>query len=187
MAVTKLTKKEKQTKLKDEEKISILNTLQFLDEIVVGKVLNRIVDVEQKISPEDYSNIVFSSSTLNGTTEEGKKEIEKMLDIRAKEIKKGINNFKMEYKLSLKNKNDNDNIGIFTVNKNISFVDDNKLVLSYELSTVNNDDNFKNIFDELRNEYKKLETFDLEKIVEYMRIGVLEMYNRATSLSGKPN
>ena len=73
MAVTKLTKKEKQTKLKDEEKISILNTLQFLDEIVVGKVLNRIVDVEQKISPEDYSKIVFSSSILNGTTEEGKK------------------------------------------------------------------------------------------------------------------
>ena len=110
-----------------------------------------------------------------------------MLDIRAKEIKKGINNFKMEYKLSLKKKNDNDNVGIFTVNKNISFVDDNKLVLSYELSTVNNDDNFKIIFDELRNEYKKLETFDLEKMVEYMRIGVLEMYNRATSLSGKPN
>lgn len=187
MAVVKLTRNEKQTKLKDEEKISILNTLQFLDEVIVGNVLNKIVDIEQKITPEDYSKISFSSSTLNGATEEGKKEIEKMLDARAKEIKNGINNFKMEYKLSLKNKNDDENIGIFTVNKDISFVDDDKLILSYDLSTVNNDDNFKIIFDELRNEYKKLETFDLEKIVEYMRVGILEMYNRAISLSGKPN
>ena len=186
MAVTKLTRKEKQTKLKDEEKISILNTLQFLDEVIVGNVLNKIVDVEQKISPEDYSKISFSSSTLNGATEEGKKEIEKMLDARAEEIKNGVNNFKMEYKLSLKNK-DNDNVGIFNVKKDISFVDNNKLMLSYDLSTVNNDDNFKIIFDELRNEYKKLETFDLEKIVEYMRVGILEMYNRATLLSSKPN
>lgn len=186
MAVTKLTRNEKQTKLKDEEKISILNTLQFLDEVIVGNVLNKIVDVEQKISPEDYSKISFSSSTLNGATEEGKKEIEKMLDARAKEVKSGINNFKMEYKLSLKN-NDNDNIGIFNVKKDISFVDNDKLMLSYDLSTVNNDDNFKIIFDELRNEYKKLETFDLEKIVEYMRVGILEMYNRATLLSSKPN
>lgn len=186
MAVTKLTRNEKQTKLKDEEKISILNTLQFLDEIIVGNVLNKIVDVEQKISPEDYSKISFSSSTLNGATEEGKKEIEKMLDARAKEVKNGINNFKMDYKLSLKN-NDNDNIGIFNVKKDISFVDNDKLMLSYDLSTVNNDDNFKIIFDELRNEYKKLEMFDLEKIVEYMRVGILEMYNRATLLSSKPN
>lgn len=186
MAVTKLTRNENKTKLKDEEKISILNTLQFLDEIIVGNVLNKIVDVEQKISPEDYSKISFSSSTLNGATEEGKKEIEKMLDARAKEVKSGINNFKMEYKLSLKN-NDNDNIGIFNVKKDISFVNDDKLMLSYDLSTVNNDDNFKIIFDELRNEYKKLETFDLEKIVEYMRVGILEMYNRATLLSSKPN
>lgn len=186
MAVTKLTRGEKQTKLKDEEKISILNTLQFLDEIIVGNVLNKIVDVEQKISPEDYSKISFSSSTLNGATEEGKKEIKKMLDARAKEVKNGINNFKMEYKLSLKN-NDNDNIGIFNVKKDISFVGNDKLMLSYDLSTVNNDDNFKIIFDELRNEYKKLETFDLEKIVEYMRVGILEMYNRATLLSSKPN
>ncbi len=186
MAVTKLTRNEKQTKLKDEDKISILNTLQFLDEIIVGNVLNKIVDVEQKISPEDYSKISFSSSTLNGATEEGKKEIEKMLDARAKDVKSGINNFKMEYKLSLKN-NDNDNIGIFNVKKDISFVDNDKLMLSYDLSTVNNDDNFKIIFDELRNEYKKLETFDLEKIVEYMRVGILEMYNRATLLSGKLN
>lgn len=186
MAVTKLTRNEKQTKLKDEEKISILNTLQFLDEIIVGNVLNKIVDVEQKISAEDYSKISFSSSTLNGATEEGKKEIEKMLDARAKEVKNGINNFKMDYKLSLKN-NDNDNIGIFNVKKDISFVDNDKLMLSYDLSTVNNDDNFKIIFDELRNEYKKLETFDLEKIVEYMRVGILEMYNRATLLSSKPN
>lgn len=186
MAVTKLTRKEKQTKLKDEDKISILNTLQFLDEVIVGNVLNKIVDVEQKISAEDYSKISFSSSTLNGATEEGKKEIEKILDARAKEVKNGINNFKMEYKLSLKN-NDNDNIGIFNVKKDISFVDNDKLMLSYDLSTVNNDDNFKIIFDELRNEYKKLETFDLEKIVEYMRVGILEMYNRATLLSSKPN
>lgn len=186
MAVTKLTRNENKTKLKDEEKISILNTLQFLDEIIVGNVLNKIVDVEQKISPEDYSKISFSSSTLNGATEEGKKEIEKMLDARAKEVKNGINNFKMDYKLSLKN-NDNDNIGIFNVKKDISFVDNDKLMLSYDLSTVNNDDNFKIIFDELRNEYKKLETFDLEKIVEYMRVGILEMYNRATLLSSKPN
>lgn len=186
MAVTKLTRNEKQTKLKDEDKISILNTLQFLDEIIVGNVLNKIVDVEQKISAEDYSKISFSSSTLNGATEEGKKEIEKMLDARAKEVKNGINNFKMDYKLSLKN-NDNDNIGIFNVKKDISFVDNDKLMLSYDLSTVNNDDNFKIIFDELRNEYKKLETFDLEKIVEYMRVGILEMYNRATLLSSKPN
>ena len=186
MAITKLTRKEKQTKLKDEDKISILNTLQFLDEVIVGNVLNKIVDVEQKISPEDYSKISFSSSTLNGATEEGKKEIEKMLDARAKEVKNGINNFKMEYKLSLKN-NDNDNIGIFNVKKDISFVGNDKLMLSYDLSTVNNDDNFKIIFDELRNEYKKLETFDLEKIVEYMRVGILEMYNRVTLLSGKPN
>ena len=186
MAVTKLTRKEKQTKLKDEDKISILNTLQFLDEVIVGNVLNKIVDVEQKISAEDYSKISFSSSTLNGATEEGKKEIEKMLDARAKEVKNGINNFKMDYKLSLKN-NDNDNIGIFNVKKDISFVDNDKLMLSYDLSTVNNDDNFKIIFDELRNEYKKLETFDLEKIVEYMRVGILEMYNRATLLSSKPN
>ena len=186
MAVTKLTRNEKQTKLKDEEKISILNTLQFLDEIIVGNVLNKIVDVEQKISAEDYSKISFSSSTLNGATEEGKKEIEKMLDARAKEVKNGINNFKMDYKLSLKN-NDNDNIGIFNVKKDISFVDNDKLMLSYDLSTVNNDDNFKIIFDELRNEYKKLETFDLEKIVEYMRVGILEMYNRVTLLSSKPN
>lgn len=186
MAVTKLTNKEKHTKLKYEEKISILNTLQFLDEIIVGNVLNKIVDVEQKISAEDYSKISFSSSTLNGATEEGKKEIENMLDARAKEVKNGINNFKMEYKLSLKN-NDNDNIGIFNVKKDISFVDNDKLMLSYDLSTVNNDDNFKIIFDELRNEYKKLETFDLEKIVEYMRVGILEMYNRAALLSGKPN
>ena len=186
MAVTKLTRKEKQTKLKDEDKISILNTLQFLDEVIVGNVLNKIVDVEQKISAEDYSKITFSSSTLNGATEEGKKEIEKMLDARAKEVKNGINNFKMDYKLSLKN-NDNDNIGIFNVKKDISFVDNDKLMLSYDLSTVNNDDNFKIIFDELRNEYKKLETFDLEKIVEYMRVGILEMYNRATLLSSKPN
>ena len=186
MAVTKLTRKEKQTKLKDEDKISILNTLQFLDEVIVGNVLNKIVDVEQKISAEDYSKISFSSSTLNGANEEGKKEIEKMLDARAKEVKSGINNFKMEYKLSLKN-NDNDNIGIFNVKKDISFVDNDKLMLSYDLSTVNNDDNFKIIFDELRNEYKKLETFDLEKIVEYMRVGILEMYNRVTLLSSKPN
>lgn len=186
MAVTKLTRNEKQTKLKDEEKISILNTLQFLDEVIVGNVLNKIVDVEQKISAEDYSKISFSSSTLNGATEEGKKEIEKMLDARAKEVKNGINNFKMEYKLSLKN-NDNDNIGIFNVKKDISFVGNDKLMLSYDLSTVNNDDNFKIIFDELRNEYKKLETFDLEKIVEYMRVGILEMYNRVTLLSSKPN
>ena len=186
MAVTKLTRKEKQTKLKDEDKISILNTLQFLDEVIVGNVLNKIVDVEQKISAEDYSKISFSSSTLNGATEEGKKEIEKILDARVKEVKNGINNFKMEYKLSLKN-NDNDNIGIFNVKKDISFVDNDKLMLSYDLSTVNNDDNFKIIFDELRNEYKKLETFDLEKIVEYMRVGILEMYNRATLLSSKPN
>lgn len=186
MAVTKLTRNENKTKLKDEEKISILNTLQFLDEVIVGNVLNKIVDVEQKISPEDYSKISFSSSTLNGATEEGKKEIEKMLDARAKEVKNGINNFKMDYKLSLKN-NDNDNIGIFNVKKDISFVDNDKLMLSYDLSTVNNDGNFKIIFDELRNEYKKLETFDLEKIVEYMRVGILEMYNRATLLSSKPN
>lgn len=186
MAVTKLTRKERQTKLKDEDKISILNTLQFLDEIIVGNVLNKIVDVEQKISSEDYSKISFSSSTLNGATEEGKKEIEKMLDARAKEVKSGINNFKMEYELSLKN-NDKDNVGIFNVKKDISFVDNDKLMLSYDLSTVNNDDNFKIIFDELRNEYKKLETFDLEKIVEYMRVGILEMYNRATLLSSKPN
>ena len=186
MAVTKLTSKEKRTKLKDEEKISILNTLQFLDEVIVGNVLNKIVAVEQKISAEDYSKISFSSSTLNGITEEGKKEIEKMLDARAKEVKNGVNNFKMEYKLSLKN-NDNDNIGIFNVKKDISFVDKDKLMLSYDLSTINNDDNFKIIFDELRNEYKKLETFDLEKIVEYMRVGILEMYNRATLLSSKPN
>ena len=186
MAITKLTRKEKQTKLKDEDKISILNTLQFLDEVIVGNVLNKIVDVEQKISAEDYSKISFSSSTLNGATEEGKKEIEKMLDARAEEIKNGVNNFKMEYKLSLKN-NDNDNIGIFNVKKDISFVGNDKLMLSYDLSTVNNDDNFKIIFDELRNEYKRLETFDLEKIVEYMRVGILEMYNRATLLSSKPN
>lgn len=186
MAITKLTRNENKTKLKDEEKISILNTLQFLDEVIVGNVLNKIVDVEQKISAEDYSKISFSSSTLNGATEEGKKEIEKMLDARAKEVKNGINNFKMEYKLSLKN-NDNDNIGIFNVKKDISFVDNDKLMLSYDLSTVNNDDNFKIIFDELRNEYKRLETFDLEKIVEYMRVGILEMYNRATLLSSKPN
>ena len=181
MAVTKLNKKDdknKDTKLNDEHKIAILNSLYFLDEIVVGIVFNRVTQEEKKISPEEYSKILVSSNTVSGINEQNQEEIVKMIEARAAEVRKGIKDFNFNYKLSLKNKDNKDVIGVFEVKKAISFVDDDKVVISYDLSDTNNNEIYKIIFDEVRNEYKKLETFDLDKLSIYMQKGILEMYNR---------
>lgn len=112
----------------------------------------------------------------------------KMIEARAEEVRKGVRNFIMDYTLSLKNKNSNDNIGIFKVKKSITFIDDDKVVISYDLSDSNNNEIYKIIFDELRNEYKKLEIFDLERLYKYVAEGVLGMYNRvAAANSNKVN
>lgn len=183
MAVNKLEKKEnnKEDVLKDEHKIAILNSLYFLDEIVVGVVLDRLVDEEQKISPEDYSKILFSTTTLSETNGQSKAEIEKMIEARAEEVRKGVKDFNLEYTLSLKNKDNKDDIGIFKVKKVISFIDDNRVVVSFDLSDSNNNEVYKIIFDELRNEYKKLETLDMDKLSKYIAEGIVAMYTRAAA------
>lgn len=189
MAVNKLEKKDdKKEVLKDEHKIAILNSLYFLDEIVVGVVLDRVVDEEQKISPEDYSKILFSTTTLSEINGQSKAEIEKIIEGRAEEVRKGVNDFNLEYTLSLKNKDNKDDIGIFKVKKVISFIDDNRVVVSFDLSDSNNDlsdsnnnEVYKIIFDELRNEYKKLETLDIDKLSKYIAEGIVAMYTRAAA------
>lgn len=187
MAITKLNKKENKPKevLTEEHKIALLNTLYFLDEIVVSVVLNRLIEEEHKISPEDYSKILVSTSTLSGVNEQDKAEIKKMAEARAEKVRKGIKHFHFDYTLSLKNKDSDDNIGIFKVKKSISFVDDDKVVISYDISDSNNNEIYKIIFDELRNEYKKLETFDLERLYKYVTEGILGMYNRVATANPK--
>lgn len=183
MAITKLNKKENKPKegLTEEHKIAILNSLYFLDEIVVGVVLDRVVDEEQKISPEDYSKILFSTSTLSEINGHSKAEIEKMIEARAEKVRQGVNNFELDYSLSLKNKDNKDDIGIFNVKKTITFLDDHRLVASYDLSDSNNNEVYKVIFDELRNEYFKLEKFDMEKLSKYITDGIVSMYTRAAA------
>lgn len=183
MAIAKLNKKENKPRVAstEEHKIALLNTLYFLDEIVVSVVLNRVIEEEHKISPKDYSKILVSSSTVSGINEQNKDEIVKMIEARAEEVRKGVRNFIMDYTLSLKNKNSNDNIGIFKVKKSITFIDDDKVVISYDLSDSNNNEIYKIIFDELRNEYKKLEIFDLERLYKYVAEGVSGMYNRVAA------
>ena len=180
MAVIKLNKRESKPKvsLTDEHKIQILNTIYFLDEIVIGIVLNRVTQEEQKISPEDYSKILVSSSTVSEINEQSKDEIVKMIEARAEEVRKGVKDFHLDYRLSLKNKDDNDNIGIFTVKKSISFIDEDNVVISYDISDCNNNEIYKIIFDELRNEYKKLEIFDINALNNYLQNGIAEMYKR---------
>lgn len=182
MAVNKLNKKDdKKEVLKDEHKIAILNLLYFLDEIVVGIVLDRLVDEEQKISPEDYSKILFSTTTLSEINGQSKAEIEKMVEARAEEVRKGVNDFNLEYTLSLKNKDNKDDIGIFKVKKVISFIDYNRVVVSFDLSDTNNNEVYKIIFDELRNEYKKLESLDMDRLSKYIAEGIISMYTRAAA------
>lgn len=183
MGENKLEKKDsnKEEVLKDEHKIAILNSLYFLDEIVVGIVIDRLVDEEQKISPEDYSKILFSTSTLSEINGQSKAEIEKMIEARAEDVRQGIKDFNLEYTLSLKNKDNKDDIGIFKVKKVISFIDDNRVVVSFDLSDSNNNEVYKIIFDELRNEYKKLETLNMDKLSKYIAEGIISMYTRAAA------
>ena len=183
MAENKLEKKEnvKKEVLNDEHKMAILSSLYVLDEIVVGVVLDRLVGEEQKISPEVYSETLFSTSTLSNINGQSKAEIEKMIEARAEEVRKGVKDFDLEFTLSLKNKDNKDDIGIFNVKKAISFIDDNRLVVSFDLSDSNNNEIYKIIFDELRNEYKKLETFDMDKLSKYIAEGIVAMYTRATA------
>ena len=104
-----------------------------------------------------------------------------MIEARAEEVRKGVKDFNLEYTLSLKNKDNKDNVGIFKVKKVISFIDDNRVVVSFDLSDSNNNEVYKIIFDELRNEYKKLETLDMDKLSKYIAEGIVAMYTRAAA------
>ena len=77
MAVTTLNKKpEEKKKLTNQDKIQILNTLHFLDEIILGTVLDK-VNTENKIPYEILKNFYLTTSnSIEMISNEGKKKIE---------------------------------------------------------------------------------------------------------------
>ena len=188
MAVATLNKKpEEKKKLTNQDKIQILNTLHFLDEIILGTVLDK-VNTENKIPYETLKNFYLTTSnSIEMMSNEGKKDRtpKVVLDNIAK-VEKGETHFDGEFVLNLKNIKDETKVGSIKVKKVVDFTD-YSVSTTYDFDEFQNNEYFKIIFDSLRTEYKSLEGKELTEIVNYFFDNLQQMSLRAAQPECKPN
>ena len=188
MAVATLNKKpEEKKKLTNQDKIQILNTLHFLDEIILGTVLDK-VNTENKIPYETLKNFYLTTSnSIEMMSNEGKKDRapKAILDNIAK-VEKGETHFDGEFVLNLKNIKDESKVGSIKVKKVVDFTE-YSVSSTYDFDEFQNNEYSKIIFDSLRTEYKSLEGKELSEIVNYFVNNLQQMSLRAAQLEGKPN
>ena len=188
MAVTTLNKKpEEKKKLTNQDKIQILNTLHFLDEIILGTVLDK-VNTENKIPYETLKNFYLTTSnSIELMSNEGKKDRtpKAVLDNIAN-VEAGKTHFESDFVFNIKDIKDESKVGSIKVKKVVDFTD-YSVSSTYDFDEFQNNEYFKIIFDSLRTEYKSLEGKELSEIVNYFVNNLQQMSLRAAQLEGKPN
>ena len=188
MAVTTLNKKpEEKKKLTNQDKIQILNTLHFLDEIILGTVLDK-VNTENKIPYETLKNFYLTTSnSIEMMSNEGKKDrAPKAILDNIANVEAGKTHFESEFVFNIKDIKDESKVGSIKVKKVVDFIE-YSVSSTYDFDEFQNNEYFKIIFDSLRTEYKSLEGKELSEIVNYFVNNLQQMSLRAAQLEGKPN